>query len=93
MGSACCGPAGSIVIYDTTSRGMDHAAFSMGGGLISQHNPYRCRCPLCRHPYILFSCCLPRPKIQHLTRLHLAAPAALGARAVSIAKAAEIHVS
>ena len=44
IGSACCGPAGSIVIYDTTPKGMDHAAFSMGGGLISQHNPYRCRC-------------------------------------------------
>jgi hypothetical protein len=30
----CCGPAGSIVI-DTTSQGMDHAAFSMGGRAVS----------------------------------------------------------
>ena len=43
IGSACCGPPGAIVIYDTTPAGSNHAAFSMGGGLISQHNPYRCR--------------------------------------------------
>ena len=54
IGSACCGPAGSIVIYDTTSKGMDHAAFSMGGGLISQHNPYRCRLvPTSHHSHLL----------------------------------------
>jgi hypothetical protein len=44
IGTQCCGPAGSVVIYDETSAGNDHAAFSVGGGLICQHNPGRCRC-------------------------------------------------
>ncbi len=44
IGTQCCGPAGSVVIYDETSAGNDHAAFSVGGGLICQHNPSRCRC-------------------------------------------------
>jgi len=43
IGTQCCGPAGSVVIYDETSAGNDHAAFSVGGGLICQHNPGRCR--------------------------------------------------
>ena len=75
IGTQCCGPAGSVVIYDETSAGNDHAAFSVGGGLICQHNPGRCRCVRCR----LISCvcrgfaCLAEFSrfriVQHLGRL------------------------
>ena len=44
-GSTCCGPPGAVVIYDETSAGNDHAAFSVGGALVCQHNPGRCSTP------------------------------------------------
>jgi hypothetical protein len=65
IGSACCGPAGSIVIYDETAKGSDHAAFSVGGGLICQHNPYRCRCLLLRTFFHV--CCFCLSLNDHLT--------------------------
>jgi hypothetical protein len=37
-GSDCCGNPGSVVIYN----GDQHAALSIGGGLIDQHNPSVC---------------------------------------------------
>jgi hypothetical protein len=97
IGSTCCGPAGSIVIYDTTSKGMDHAAFSMGGGLISQHNPYRCRfvpTPPSSLPFVCLCRVFHLECRFHLSRVKLsrfcaAAPAARGAPAVFTAKAAD----
>jgi hypothetical protein len=87
IGTQCCGPAGSVVIYDETSAGNDHAAFSVGGGLICQHNPGRCRCPptipncsvrrALLHPrlrsFVFKRCRISRaPTLQHLGRLGLA---------------------
>ena len=57
IGTQCCGPAGSVVIYDETSAGNDHAAFSVGGGLICQHNPGRCRRVSCPPLSFVFLCC------------------------------------
>jgi hypothetical protein len=94
IGSQCCGPAGSVVIYDETSAGNDHAAFSVGGGLICQHNPGRCRFLflfVVFSLYFLFVVCLYRnSQIQRLTRPQPAAPQATGASTVCIAMAAEV---
>jgi hypothetical protein len=90
IGTQCCGPAGSVVIYDETSAGNDHAAFSVGGGLICQHNPGRCRCRM----RALTCCCLPRLHLQNLTQMsHFSAPQATGASIACIAKVAELALS
>ena len=103
IGTQCCGPAGSVVIYDETSAGNDHAAFSVGGGLICQHNPGRCRCsptiPNCSVRHALPAPLAPSPPVvcveatSDLTRPRPAAPRAIGARIAFIATAAEIDAS